>query len=98
MTTTSRRNRRMVLKATRQAAGLTARELAKMVGVSRNYIFDLESGNHAPGLAVATRIAAKLGQPVSRLFPGDVTGNTQNAPEASESNPVAATGHKQREG
>lgn len=51
------------LRRLREAAGLSVGELAQRVGLTRQYLYDLESGRKAaPSLDVARRLAESLGK------------------------------------
>ena len=56
------------LKATRKNKGLSQSELAALVGVKRQAIYDMESGRYTPNTAVALRMAKELGCRVEDLF------------------------------
>lgn len=56
------------LKAARKAKGLSQSELAGLVGVKRQAIYDMESGRYVPNTALALRLARHLGRSVEELF------------------------------
>jgi DNA-binding XRE family transcriptional regulator len=56
------------LAAARQACGMSAAELARRAGVSRQTVYAIESGTFVPNTAVALRMAQALGVPVDQLF------------------------------
>ena len=56
------------LSSIRQNRGLTAADLAKRVGVSRQTIYAIESGSYVPNTAVALRLARHLEVSVEDLF------------------------------
>ncbi|NWF82359.1 MAG: helix-turn-helix domain-containing protein [Bryobacteraceae bacterium] len=56
------------LASVRRERGLAAAGLAKRVGVSRQTIYAIESGNYVPNTAVALRLAHELEVPVEALF------------------------------
>ena len=56
------------LAALRKARGLRAAELATAVGVSRQTIYAMESGDYMPNTVVALRLARALGSTVEELF------------------------------
>ncbi len=60
----------------RQKRGLSAIELAKSVGVSRQTIYAIEAGTYVPNTVVAIRLARVLESRVEELFqlPDDVAG------------------------
>jgi immF control region 10 kDa protein len=49
------------IKAKRREGGLTQSELADKVGISRNYISDLENGRYIPSVKTLSKIASVLG-------------------------------------
>ena len=49
------------LKELRHKSHLTQEQLAKMVGISRTMITEIENGNANPSVKVAKKIAAVLG-------------------------------------
>lgn len=58
-----------MLKALREAKGLTQAELAKRAKVTRPYITMLEQGvRRGPSLATLRRLARALGVPVTELL------------------------------
>jgi molybdate-binding protein/DNA-binding XRE family transcriptional regulator len=54
--------------AIRQGRGVSAAELAKRVGVSRQTIYAIEAGSYVPNTAVALRLARELKVSVEELF------------------------------
>lgn len=56
------------LKSARKAKGLSQSELADMVGVKRQAIYDMESGRYVPNTHVALLLAKVLGCTVEDLF------------------------------
>jgi putative transcriptional regulator len=58
-------NRLRVARAERE---LSQGELARSVGVSRQTISSIETGQYCPSTALALRLAGTLGEPVERLF------------------------------
>ncbi|MBU1564558.1 MAG: helix-turn-helix domain-containing protein [Proteobacteria bacterium] len=56
------------VKAIRRAKGLSQAELADLVGVRRQAIYDMESGRYTPNTAIALRLAGELGCRVEDLF------------------------------
>jgi putative transcriptional regulator len=52
----------------RRARGLTQRELARIAGVSRQTIVEIEAGGYNPSVALALRLGVVLAAPVERLF------------------------------
>ena len=53
----------------RNAAGISQASFALMVGVSRQYLIDIESGKANPTVDMLGRIAGGLDVPVRDLFP-----------------------------
>ena len=58
----------MKLKQTRKAKGLSRYALAKVAGVSREYITKLEAGRSDPTVGMLQRLAKALGVPVTALL------------------------------
>ena len=56
------------VKAIRKARGLSQSELARLAGVQRQAIYDLESGRYMPNTSVALRLARHLHCKVEDLF------------------------------
>lgn len=56
------------VKAIRRAKGLSQAELADLVGVRRQAIYDMESGRYTPNTAIALRLARELKCRVEDLF------------------------------
>ena len=54
--------------AARRARGLSQQQLARLAGVSRQTIVELEGGNYNPSTALALRLAALLDTHVEGLF------------------------------
>jgi putative transcriptional regulator len=59
---------RQWLKELRQRSNLTQEQLAKMVGISRTMITEIENGKANPSVKVAKKIAAVLGFNWTRFF------------------------------
>jgi transcriptional regulator with XRE-family HTH domain len=57
-----------LLRAQRQAADLSLRELSERTKVSNAYLSQLERGLHEPSLSVLTAIASALGVPLGSLL------------------------------
>ena len=55
-------------KLRRESHNLTQEQLAKMVGISRTMITEIENGNANPSVKVAKKIAAVLGFDWTRFF------------------------------
>ena len=56
------------LKELRHKSHLTQEQLAKMVGISRTMVTEIENGNANPSVKVAKKIAAVLGFDWTRFF------------------------------
>lgn len=56
------------LKETRSAVGLSQGQLAEMVGVSRNTISSIETGQFSPTAKLALVICIALGKKFEELF------------------------------
>ncbi|MCL1940205.1 MAG: helix-turn-helix domain-containing protein [Desulfovibrionaceae bacterium] len=59
---------RCAIKEYRRRKGLSQDELAELIGVRRQAVYDMESGRYLPNTAVALRLARVLGCTVERLF------------------------------
>lgn len=59
------------LKKLRHKSNLTQEQLAKMVGISRTMVTEIENGNANPSVKVAKKIAAVLGFDWTRLYEDD---------------------------
>lgn len=60
--------RNMRLKEARKAAGLSQSQLAACVGVTRQTICSIESGDYNPTLRLCTNICRMLGKTLNDLF------------------------------
>jgi putative transcriptional regulator len=58
------------LTQARKRAGLTQEQLAEDLGVSRVSIARIETGSRSPSMALALRIADRLGESLDELFAG----------------------------
>ncbi|MGW0507007.1 helix-turn-helix transcriptional regulator [Micromonospora sp. NPDC003241] len=56
------------LRELRQAAGLSQRELAESLNVSRQTINSIETGRYDPSLPLAIAIARHFHRPVEEIF------------------------------
>ena len=56
------------VKEFRQEAGISQVQLAELIGVKRQAVYDIESGKYLPNTAVALRLARCLGKRVEDLF------------------------------
>ncbi len=77
------------LKALRQARGLSQTQLAELVGVKRQAIYDIESGRYMPNTVVALRLAKHLGCRVEDLFVEET---------ATEDHPITVVEERHGEG
>jgi putative transcriptional regulator len=57
-----------VVRVQRRLAGLTQADLAAVVGVSRQTIISMETGDYAPSVFLAIRVARALGTSVESLW------------------------------
>jgi gp16 family phage-associated protein len=55
------------VEAKMKAANVSVAELAEKTGLSRQYIYRVLNGEHVPTLAVAEKIASKLGLHISTV-------------------------------
>ncbi len=56
------------LKVARAERNLSQDELAALVGVTRQTISSIETGQYCPSALLAFMLASKLGKPVDELF------------------------------
>jgi putative molybdopterin biosynthesis protein len=56
------------VKIHRQRLGLSQSQLAEMIGIKRQAIYDIEAGRYLPNTGVAIRLARRLGCKVEDLF------------------------------
>jgi putative transcriptional regulator len=56
------------VRVARAERNLSQTDLARAVGVSRQTISSIETGQYGPSTLLALRLAAELGVPVSDLF------------------------------
>ena len=70
------------LRAQREVAGLSLRQLAELARVSNPYLSQVERGLHAPSLRVLTSLAHALGIPPQQLlaYAGVRTESASDAP------------------
>jgi len=59
---------RTQLRVIRAARSVSQSELARAVGVSRQTISSIETGQYTPSTLLALRLAATFGRPVEELF------------------------------
>lgn len=59
---------RQNLTSLRKDAGLTAKELCEMIGISHSYISNIENGRDKPSLALAEKIADAFGLPLKDMY------------------------------
>ena len=57
------------IRELRKAAGLRQEDLARLVGVRRETIGNLEKGRYNPSLVLAWNIAKVFGVPIEEVFP-----------------------------
>lgn len=57
-----------ILRLAREAKGLSTRELAEMVGVSRSTIYNYESGSHEPRISHLKWLAEALDLSIMELI------------------------------
>lgn len=71
------------IKEARKAAGLTQAQLGEKVGLSKNYICLIETGDRKPGNRAIADIAAALGvnEAWLRTGEGNMTGTNTREPE-----------------
>jgi putative molybdopterin biosynthesis protein len=77
------------LRKMREARGLGATEIAQRVGVSRQTIYAIESGDYVPNTAVALQLARVLEVSVEELF--SLSSNTPDQPLGNISAELLAT-------
>ena len=65
---------RCVIKEYRRRKGLSQDALARLIGVRRQAVYDMEAGRYLPNTAVALRLARALGCTVDMLFIEDAPG------------------------
>ncbi len=56
------------LKVARAEQNLSQEDLARLVGVTRQTISSIETGQYCPSALLAFLLARKLGKPVDQLF------------------------------
>ena len=56
------------LRVARAELDLSQEQLGRVVGVSRQTISSIETGQYCPSTLLALRLAQALGEPVERLF------------------------------
>ncbi len=56
------------IRGARRAAGITQQELSALVGVSRQTIIAMETGDYAPSVYLAIRVARALKTSVEHLW------------------------------
>jgi molybdate-binding protein/DNA-binding XRE family transcriptional regulator len=62
------------LKTMRQAKGISQAQLAELIGVKRQAIYDIETGKYTPNTALALRLAKYMQCTVEDLFVEEVSG------------------------
>jgi len=63
---------RCAIKEYRRRKGLSQEDLARLVGIRRQAVYDMEAGRYLPNTAVALRLARVLGCTVEMLFADDL--------------------------
>lgn len=58
------------VRAARQRLGLTQVDLAQAVGVSRQTVISMETGDYAPSVFLALKVAQRLSTTVEELWGG----------------------------
>lgn len=58
-----------IIKTARQARGLTVAAVGRALGVTRQYVYSLESGRRNPGRKHLAKLAEVLGLQLSDLLP-----------------------------
>jgi len=71
-------NIRCTVREYRRRKGLSQDELARLIGVRRQAVYDLESGRYLPNTAVALRLARVLGCTVEMLWLEDAGAAPEN--------------------
>lgn len=61
-----------LIRARRREVGLTQHQLAEAVGVSRQTVISMESGDYAPSVYLAVAVARQLDTTVESLWGADV--------------------------
>lgn len=80
---------RCLIKEYRRRKGLSQDELARLVGVRRQAVYDMESGRYLPNTGVALRLARVLGCTVETLFVEDAAGDIGGVHLLGEAEPAA---------
>ncbi|MCL2790509.1 MAG: helix-turn-helix domain-containing protein [Desulfobulbus sp.] len=75
---------RCTIKEYRRRKGLSQDELAHLIGVRRQAVYDMEAGRYLPNTAVALRLARTLGCTVEMLFIEDAPAELGNIHLLSE--------------
>jgi transcriptional regulator with XRE-family HTH domain len=57
------------IEALRIKAGRTRRDLAAVVGITENWLFKIERGNHTPSFEIVIKIAEALNISLDQLRP-----------------------------
>lgn len=79
----------LLVRAARERAGLTQREVADRAGISVDTVRRAEAGSHEPSASKAAAIAAALGVSIDSLFAHEGDGN-RSPEDAPETNPTPA--------
>lgn len=60
------------IRTLRKERGLTGEQLAEMVGITKGYISEIETGKKTPGAGLVIRFAAALNCEVYELYEGSL--------------------------
>jgi transcriptional regulator with XRE-family HTH domain len=63
----------MRIKELRKKRGLTGEQLADMVGITKGYVSEIETGKKTPGAGLVLRLADALKAEVFELYDGTLT-------------------------
>lgn len=78
------------LKQMRQSRGLSQSQVAELVGVRRQAIYDVESGRYLPNTEVALRLARHLGCRVEDLFSEEAHAGSRTVTMAEDAGSVSS--------
>lgn len=56
-----------LIKSTRKKLGVTQKQLSEIVGLSRNYVSDIENGRYTPSVETMSKIAIYLNIDLNEL-------------------------------
>lgn len=77
---------KLKLKQIRKRRRQTQTEFAKAIGISQNFLSEIESGKSFPSSKTLEQISDKLGIPIAKLFANDT--NSQSSKSRSKVNKV----------